>query len=113
MMTLDEAIKHYKEVATELEEEAVKYCCDDTEIMNKYYEYVDEHRQLAEWLRELVQLRKFTHFVANHVMADDFEDDGSFYAEVFCRKLNKLGVIRHEDNNWVYDDEVKTDGDSD
>ena len=52
-MTLDEAIKHYKEVATELEEEAVKYCCDDTEIMNKYYEYVDGYRQLAEWLKEL------------------------------------------------------------
>lgn len=52
-MTLDEAIKHEEEVAEELEEEAVKGCCDDTEIMNKCIECAKEHRQLAEWLREL------------------------------------------------------------
>ncbi len=52
-MTLEEAIKHCEEVAEELEEEAVKGCCDDTEIMNKCIECVNEHRQLAEWLKEL------------------------------------------------------------
>lgn len=59
-MTIDEAIKHAEEVAEELEEEAVKGCCDDTEIMNKCYECASEHRQLAEWLKELKQLREQT-----------------------------------------------------
>ena len=52
MMTLDEAIKHAEEVA----EEHTKYnrfggfeSCD---------EYAKEHRQLAEWLKELKQLRE-------------------------------------------------------
>ena len=57
MMTLDEAIKHCEEVAEELEEEAVKGCCDDTEIVNNCYECASEHRQLAEWLRELKAYR--------------------------------------------------------
>lgn len=52
-MTIEEAIKHCEEVAEGLEEEAVKYCCDDTEIVNKCYECASEHRQLAKWLREL------------------------------------------------------------
>ena len=78
-------------------------------IFGECLECASEHRQLAEWLRELIKLRKFTHFVATHVMADDFEDNGSFYAEAFCRRLNKLGVIRHEGNNWIYDGEVKAD----
>lgn len=57
-MTIDEAIKHAEEVAKELEEEAVKGCCDDTEIMNKCTECAKEHRQLAEWLRELKAYRE-------------------------------------------------------
>lgn len=53
MLSLDEAIKHCEEKVKELEEEAVKGCCDDTEIMDKCLECAKEHRQLAEWLREL------------------------------------------------------------
>ena len=41
-MTLDEAIAHAQEVAAQLG------CC----------ECADEHRQLAEWLEELRELRK-------------------------------------------------------
>lgn len=57
-MTLEEAIKHAEEVAEELEEEAVKGCCDDTEIMDKCIECAKEHRQLAEWLKELKKYRE-------------------------------------------------------
>lgn len=57
-MTIDEWIKHCEEVAEELEEEAAKYCCDDTEIMNKCYERAKEHRQLVDLLKELEAYRK-------------------------------------------------------
>lgn len=52
-MTLEEAIKKYEKVAEEFEEVDVKGCCDDTEIMNRYYECAKEYRQIAEWLKEL------------------------------------------------------------
>jgi hypothetical protein len=57
MLDLESAIKHCEEVAEELEEEAVKGCCDDTEIVNNCYECASEHRQLAEWLRELKEIK--------------------------------------------------------
>ena len=43
-MTLDEAIKHAEEVANDME-----LCCE---------ECAKEHRQLAEWLKELQEYKK-------------------------------------------------------
>lgn len=57
-LTLEQAIQHCEEVAKELEEEAVKGCCDDSETMDKCIECADEHRQLAEWLRKLKAYRE-------------------------------------------------------
>lgn len=47
-MTLDEAIKHCEEVAVE---------CDKHEVEIEY-KCGQEHRQLAEWLRELKERRE-------------------------------------------------------
>ena len=56
MLSLDEAIKHHEEVA---EKEQAKgfnfnthYNCE-TEYGSKCYKCAEEHRQLAEWLKEL------------------------------------------------------------
>ena len=58
-MTLDEAIKHAEEVADVCESEASKY--DMTDAYESYVacqegKCAEEHRQLAEWLKELKQL---------------------------------------------------------
>jgi len=60
-MTLEEAIKHAEEVADVCEFEASKY--DMTDAYESYVacqegECAAEHRQLAEWLKELKTLRK-------------------------------------------------------
>lgn len=55
-MTLNEAIKHAEEVAEEKEEQAW-----EAQLQEEYRTCKDcaaEHRQLAEWLKELKQLRK-------------------------------------------------------
>ena len=41
-------------------EEAIKHCEEMAEIIERDYPYIDasEHRQLAEWLRELQELRR-------------------------------------------------------
>ena len=72
-MTLDEAIKHAEEVAEAQRSNAhvyedmmvfkqsikhnteAEYC---EESMNKCTECAEEHRQLAEWLKELKRLRE-------------------------------------------------------
>lgn len=48
-MTLDEAIKHCEEVAEEQE----KYCPTQPGKRDEHAECAAEHRQLAEWLKEL------------------------------------------------------------
>lgn len=55
-MTLDEAIKHWEE-KTEALYKAIP--CDGC----AFNECVKEHKQLAEWLKELKQLRKQTRWI--------------------------------------------------
>lgn len=66
-MTIDEAIKHCEEKAEELEKRVKPYQCES--INKKLYEVnkkewdscvkrAKEHRQLAEWLRELKAYRE-------------------------------------------------------
>ena len=55
-MTIDETIKHYDEVAMQKEYEAtdLEYSTLDWKYeANKCLECASEHRQLAEWLKEL------------------------------------------------------------
>ena len=78
MMELDEAIKHAEEIAEESEKDAKSWVCDGWQSGFKkltpekeaefYAERVklsdncakcaEEHRQLAEWLKELKELRE-------------------------------------------------------
>lgn len=62
-MTLDEAIKHYEEVAEEQERKAQSIGRQllgsaIANYQNDCFECAADHRQLAEWLRELKQLRE-------------------------------------------------------
>lgn len=66
MITLDEAIKHCEEVAEELRNvdmgELDALYCGDTECIearkNDCIECANEHKQLAEWLKELKQFKE-------------------------------------------------------
>lgn len=60
-MTLEEAIKHCEEKAEELEEAAWenRLQFETLETISKCEECAKEHRQLAEWLKELKAWRKY------------------------------------------------------
>lgn len=55
-MTLDEAIKHCEEVAEEKENEGELLCQSESASIG-CLACADEHRQLAEWLKELKESR--------------------------------------------------------
>ena len=57
MMTLEEAIKHCYEVAEEQKKKARKKNDGTMSTKIKCEECAKEHRQLAEWLRELQRYR--------------------------------------------------------
>lgn len=55
-MTIDELIKHVEEIADSYEYNASRYDMNDPferYLARQYSKDVEEHRQLAKWLREL------------------------------------------------------------
>lgn len=65
-MTIEGAIKHYEEVAEKEERSAKLHPRPDKDVKGSGKKYLicleraEEHRQLAEWLRELKKLREQT-----------------------------------------------------
>lgn len=105
-MTIDETIKKAEELA-ELNEDQARVYREQDDIIGawSYEECAKEHRQFAEWLRELKALKDFANFVAESVMDEEFEENSGFYAEVYCRKLYKMGFIEFEDDKWILNKE--------
>ena len=59
-MTLEEAIKHYEELAEENEKDAEQFkrIKATQDMISHCYECAEEHRQLADWLKELKAYRE-------------------------------------------------------
>ena len=90
-MTLDEAIAHAREVATEQKRRSGECVINDNECdkFSACIKCAEEHEQLAEWLEELKELRNIT---AGHLYAVAFKN-GYLKAE-------------KEERNMVIDDFV-------
>lgn len=88
-MTLDEAIKHAEEVADTCEYEASKYDMSDSYesyVACQEGECADEHRQLAEWLKQLKEIKRI-------LDAPSYEENGVTYS--YCYDSDtKLKHIR-------------------
>lgn len=89
MMTIEEAIKHCEEVAGEQEKKAKAQNPFYAETMKKCFECANEHRQLAEWLKELKAYK-------------DFEDKGY----IMCR-FEVAQDDRHRTTKMVLDFSTK------
>lgn len=55
------------------------------------------------------KLIDFANWVAKEIMNENFEEDADVFIEVACRKLYKLGIIKKEDNRWVYEYDLEDD----
>lgn len=105
-MTLDEAILHAEEVAEE--NQVIVDACDYYgDNMAKCETCAKEHIQLAEWLRELKQLKEqepktvqFARWVATEIFDDSWEYNKDSFAEIACRKLAELGIVRAKGDEW-------------
>lgn len=98
-MTIDEAIKHCLEVA-EKNEQLYKhpiYCGED--FMKYYLKCATDHRQLAEWLTELKDLRaeQNDQYVFIHELMSELKE---------AKRLLKLAVEDFEtiESNLEYDE---------
>lgn len=69
-MTIDEAIKHCEEVAEDKEKNAIwAYSRTDDTAYTNCLECAEEHRQLAEWLKEL-KIHREIHEVLLQTLVD-------------------------------------------
>ena len=48
------------------------------------------------------ELRRFADWVASEVCQEDFEDNSGAFAELACRKLYFLGLLKKDGDLWVY-----------
>lgn len=82
-MTIDEAIKHCVEVMMENLEKTKDRNASDPIAIN-CFECADEHRQLAEWLKELKAHREAWEKVKSEVdQHTEIHSDGEFYIKNF------------------------------
>ena len=74
-MTLDEAIKHAEEMA-ELNEECARIYNEQGDVIASCSckECAEEHRQLAEWLRELKEYRDDCDYKTLKIKLENAED---------------------------------------
>ena len=98
-MTLDEAIKHAEEVAKDCEtafECGIMNYLSDEENVDNISECAMEHRQLAELLKELKQLRKQTRWIP---VSERLPKDGVYLVTV----ERTLGKPRIETKSFAKD----------
>ena len=122
-MTLDEAIKHCEEVAEQKKESIAEYEQNPIHYEKEIRyckECASEHRQLAEWLRELKWYREDTRF------ADLYEricikrdEDRDYFArtkdQTYITRIAEKEMFIHMMQNMMFDrygvEEVNADED--
>ena len=118
MLRIEEAIKHWEEIAEKNEEECKNWAygasrINDDESRKKHYlkhaemwkEYAKEHRQLAEWLRELKAYRESPVLQRWLKQCDSCKHRHKLASEAPCRTCCHTFKNKHE--------EVNADEDSD
>jgi len=103
-MTLDEAIKHAEEVAEEKEAQAWEVQLqEEYGTIKSCKECTEEHRQLAEWLKELKAYRKAEKEIEQELVNWNDIDNGK------CRGLFlATSIIQHYKDGEVNADEVNS-----
>lgn len=98
-MTLEEAIKHCEEVAEKYDTELNLINCGiSNESCDDCIECANEHRQLAEWLRELVHLRNITEYLRDMVTCFEFMDSMHYNEDIIEWAESELRVDMREVN---------------
>lgn len=99
MMTIDEAIKHAKEVAKEKYKEGFLYHANpDDEQLDQFIRCGREHEQLAEWLEELKKLHKernsiidnFVHKISLHYLGVHPDEFRGYYPQEIVSTIGDI-----------------------
>ncbi len=104
-MTIEEAIKHAEEVANDYEDMTDDYALDSA----KLHKCANEHRQLAAWLKELLEYKSQPKII---YCKDCKKRNFAGYCTVHQKNVHGLTAEfwQPEDDYFCADGERKTDG---
>jgi len=103
-MTLEEAIIHCEEVVKTKSEDFEEYCKNDENnyIIEKCAECIEEHKQLAEWLKELKQLREQTKWIS---VSERLPDKYGWY--ICSLKDGRVNFLYWDNQRAIWVDNVR------
>lgn len=121
-LTLDEAIKHCLEVAEQNETDAITYKnCKEIKtnmyekllaekVENDCRECAAEHRQLAEWLKELKEAKRLLKAAVEDMTGMQFGEECKVCSKKLlpneCPIHNNVSCILEKDFKWRYAEEA-------
>lgn len=98
-MTLEEAIKHCEEVAEKNEKKASWFWGKEgNPNYENCVECAEEHRQLAEWLKELKSFKEKDEAKAVCYEGDGYADGAMVYDTAFCPSCEH--DFEEDSENW-------------
>ena len=102
-MTIDEAIKHCEEVAESKENEAAVY--NDIDNISECVTCAADHRQLAAWLRELVEAKRLLKAAVEFIEDGDCEYC-AYNSDAECPAVRLLAGEIGCGFKWIHADEA-------
>lgn len=73
---------------------------DDAGI-GRLRQIIKEGTPFEEVFDDEIKALEFTKWVAKEIFDEEWEFNKDSFEEAACRKLEKLGLVRKTDNNWI------------
>ena len=76
-------------------------------MTNTWDEYIAELCRDDEMIHAIIriaQLEAFAVWVAEHVLSENFNDNADSFAELACRRLCRLGIVRKNGEYYTMDE---------
>ena len=60
---------------------------------------------MQDLFKRFIKSYAFALWVADEIFDEEWENNKDSFAEIACRKLEKLGLVRQEGNEWIKESE--------
>lgn len=106
-MTAAEAYEILKRGQTDSYFDTPEKFCEAYDMAMKSIKHLDKYKKEAQqFKRKYLACREYCEWTAREIFDESWKDNKGSFAEIACRKLNKLGLVKAEGSAWVYREKV-------
>ena len=101
---MSEQWQELKETITELRDN------DGTSTQQEVCKFLTNYMDILEKQAEQepkTDYKAFTEWVANEIFSEEWEFNKDSFAEIACRKLAEMGIVKADGDKWVLESENK------